>query len=123
MSVQDVIERANAILPGRPAPDGQRDWRWQCIIDLGEYVQSNPEEVWAFVARWGAHRDEDLRAAIATCLLEHLLEHHFDSIFPRVEARARNDKLFASMFGVCARFGQAELPANARRFDALQASI
>jgi hypothetical protein len=123
MSVQDVIERANAILPGRAAPEGQRDWRWQCIIDLGEYVESNPEEVWAFVAQWGGHRDEDLRSAIATCLLEHLLEHHFDAIFPRVEQRALVDKRFGAMFGICAKFGQSELPKNAPRFDALKAAV
>jgi hypothetical protein len=123
MSVQDVIERANAILPGRAAPEGQRDWRWQCIIDLGEYVESNPEEVWAFVAHWGGHRDEDLRSAIATCLLEHLLEHHFDTIFPRVEQRALVDKRFGAMFGICAKCGQAELPKNAPRFDALKAAV
>ncbi len=123
MSVQDVIDRANAILPGRAAPEGQRDWRWQCIIDLGEYVESNPHEVWTFVERWGGHRDEDLRAAIATCLLEHLLEHHFDTIFPRVEQRATVDKRFGETFRMCAKFGQAELPQNASRFDALKATL
>src|SRR6267143_4887931 len=107
MSVQDAIERANAILPGHPAPEGQRDWRWQCIIDLGEYVESNPEEVWAFVAHWGGHRDEDLRSAIATCLLEHLLEHHFDTYLPEVEQAATADRLFASMVQVCCQFAQA----------------
>ncbi len=123
MSVQEVIERANAILPGRAAPEGQRDWRWQCIVDLGEYVESNPEELWAFVEKWGGHRDQDLRAAIATCLLEHLLEYHFDAIFPRVERRVRVDKWFGAMFGICSKFGQAELPGNAPRFDALQAAV
>ena len=123
MSVQEMIERANAILPGRAAPEGQRDWRWQCIIDLGEYVESNPEEVWAFVAQWGGHRDDDLRSAIATCLLEHLLEYHFDSIFLRVDQLARADKRFGAMFAICSKCGQAELPANATRFDALQAAV
>jgi hypothetical protein len=28
--------------------------------------------------------DADLRTAIATCLLEHLLEHHFDRLIARV---------------------------------------
>jgi hypothetical protein len=123
MSIQDIIERANAILPGGAAPAGQRDWRWQCIIDIGEYVESHPEDVWAFVAHWGGHRDEDLRAAIATCLLEHLLEYHFDTIFPRVEQRASVDKRFGEMFGICSKFGQAELPENAQRFDALKAAV
>src|SRR2546423_8384488 len=106
MPVQDVIERANAILPGRAAPEGQRDWRWQCIIDLSEYVESDPQEVWSFVKKWGSHRDEDLRAAIATCLLEHLLEHHFDSIFPKVEEVATVDKRFGDTFDRCNKLGQ-----------------
>jgi hypothetical protein len=123
MSVKDVIQRANKILPGHAAPEGQRDWRWQCIIDLGEYVESDPEDVWSFVAQWGGHPDEDLRSAIATCLLEHLLEHHFHVIFPRVEQRALVDKQFGDMFGICSKFGQAELPENAPRFDALKATV
>ena len=123
MSVLDAIERANATLPGHAAPEGQHDWRWQCIIEIGKYVESNPEEVWEFVAQWGGHPDDDLRAAIATCLLEHLLEHHFDVIFSRVEQRASVDKRFGDMFGICAKFGQAELPDNAVRFDALKKAV
>jgi len=72
---------------------------------------------------WGANQDADLRAAIATCLLEHLLEHHFELIFPRVERRVSVDKLFADTFTRCAKFGQSDLPENARRFDALKAAL
>jgi hypothetical protein len=73
MTVMAAIRRANAILPGRPAPDGQTDPRWQAVIAVGEFVEAEPEAVWAFVERWGKHANEDLRSAIATCLLEHLL--------------------------------------------------
>ena len=56
-------------------------------------------------------------------MVEHLLEHHFDTIFPRIEQRALADKRFGAMFAMCAKFGQAELPKNAPRFDALKAAV
>ncbi len=121
-TIEDAIRRAEEILPGgAPSPDGELDARWQAVIAVGEHVETDPEEVWAFVERWGAHADEDLRAAIATCLLEHLLAHDFDAFFPRVRRAARASRLFADTFSRCDRHGQVERPASAGRFDHLQA--
>jgi hypothetical protein len=119
MTVNEAIRRANLILPGRPAPDGQNDPRWQAIIAVGEFIRTEPEAVWAFVDRWGKHANDDLRAAIATCLLEHLLEYHFDLLFPRVERQVSRSKRFADTFSRCSKFGQAETPRNAARLDRL----
>ncbi len=83
-AVQRAIARAERILPGTPAPEGKRDPRWQAIIRVGEFIETQPEAVWQFTHRWGKHAQRDLRSAVATCLLEHLLEHHFDLMFPRV---------------------------------------
>ena len=118
MSVLEAVRRANAILPGNPQE--KNNDRWQAICAIGEYVESEPEVVWLFVCRWGDNPLEDLRDAIATVLLEHLLEHHFELIFPRVEAAARQNPTFADMFRRCWKFGQSELPENANRFDDLQ---
>jgi uncharacterized DUF497 family protein len=76
MSVSESIRDAEAILPGIPAPEGDEDPRWQAIIAIAEYIETDPEEVWPFVARWGTSTQEDLRVAIATCLLEHMLGYH-----------------------------------------------
>ncbi len=84
MNVHEAIESAEATLPGVAAPDGQPDARWQAIIEVAGFIEDEPELVWLFVERWGQHSDKDLRAAIVTCLLEHLLEAHFDLLFPRV---------------------------------------
>lgn len=119
MPVMELIRQAEGMLPGTPAPDGEDDPRWQAIIAIGEYIETHPEEIWSFVARWGTSAQEDLRAAIATCLLEHLLEHHFELIFPRVEQSAEADRMFADTFSRCWKFGQAELPENASKFDTL----
>jgi hypothetical protein len=119
MTLHEAIQHAESVLPGTPAPDGQPDVRWQAIIDVGEFIDTNPDEVLAFALRWGTHADEDLRAAISSCLLEHLLENHFPRIFPRVEEAARRNALFADTFRLCSRLGQAELPENAVQFERL----
>jgi hypothetical protein len=119
VSLSDAIAFAESILPGVAAPDGAEDPRWQAIIAVGEYVETNPEELWQFVLRWGSHQDPDLRAAIATCLLEHLLEYHFSLLFPRIEAAATRNQLFANTVRTCWQFGQTAVPQNARRFDKL----
>lgn len=116
-SVQDAVARANSVLPGAGDDD---ESRWPAVIAVCEYVETNPDQVWAFIAKWGDHEDEDIRDAIACCGLEHLLEYHFDSIFPRVEDAARSNQLFADMFGRCWKFGQSKLPKNAKRFDQLR---
>jgi len=119
MTVNEAIRRANEILPGRPAPDGQEDPRWQAIIAVGEFVRTEPEAVWKFVERWGKHANEDLRTAIATCLLEHLFEYHFDLIFPRVERQVSRSARFTETLRLCWKFGQAKKPRNAARIDRL----
>lgn len=120
MGVASVIRAAEKLLPGVPADDGADDPRWQAIISVGEFVEDEPDAVWRFVERWGVESDPDLQSAIATCLLEHLLEHHFELVFPRVEALVGRSPEFASTFAVCAQFGQAESPENAAKFAKLQ---
>jgi hypothetical protein len=118
MSVGGAISRADSLLPGVPVEEGQ-DPRWQAIIAVGEFIEADPQAVWEFIARWGAHPLEDLRDAVATCLLEHLLEHHFATYFPRVEQLALSDALFGDTFERCWQFGQSLEPGNTECFVAL----
>jgi hypothetical protein len=111
-STRDAIERGLA--------SSDEDTRWQAAIHLGEFVQEAPDAVWAVLSSWGCSDNEDLRMALATCVLEHLLEHHFAAMFPRVEDLALRDRRFADTFLSTWRFGQSELPANVERFEALQ---
>lgn len=120
VTVQRAIARAERILPGTPAPEGKRDPRWQGIIRVGEFIEEEPEPVWEFTHRWGKHAQADLRMAVATCLLEHLLEHHFELLFPRVRRAALESPRFADTFGSCWWFGQAKTPKNASRIKRLQ---
>jgi hypothetical protein len=75
MTVDEAISAAESILPGHAAPDGEIDARWQAIIAVSEFIEAEPEVVWSFARKWGAHPDDDLRMAISTCVLEHLLEY------------------------------------------------
>lgn len=121
MSVTDAIERANAILPGEPAPEGQEDPRWQAILAIARYIESHPEEVWQFAHHWGNCSEEDVRNAIACCLLEHLLEHHWRLLLPRVEQAVKDEPLLADTVRRCWKFGQSADVVNAAEFDRLKA--
>jgi hypothetical protein len=119
MTVLQAIRRAERVLPGKVAPDGRLDPRWQAIIRVGDHIEQHPEEVWRFTRKWGAHANADLRTAVATCLLEHLLEHHFCRIFPLVSEAFRQSARFADTLSRCSAFGQAKRPQNLKRLRAL----
>jgi hypothetical protein len=112
--IRQAILSAERLLPGKPAPQGELDPRWQAIIRVGEFIESNPDDVWKFALRWGKHAQADVRAAVATCLLEHLLEHHFASMFPRVREAAEASRRFADTLRMVWHFGDAADPANRR---------
>jgi hypothetical protein len=120
VTVQEAIAQAEKILPGHAAPDYEIDPRWQAIIEIGEFVKSDPEEIWHFISRWGIHSDDDLRTAVATCLLEHLLEYHFDAYFAKTKALVRKNSFFADTFSRCFKFGQSEESHNSQMFDKLK---
>lgn len=121
--LEKAIARADELLPGVPAPEGEVDDRWQAIIAVGEFIRTEPEPVWEFIERWGVNDCEDLRAAIATVLLEHLLEHHFDTFFLRVEELAMRDATFADTLSMCSAFGESKKPRNVKRLKALLESV
>ena len=121
-NADSVIGYADSILPGIPTRKG-RDPRWLAIILVGEFVETDPEPIWPFIGKWGRDRQRDLRDAIATCLLEHLLEHHFAAYFPRVEEAARTSANFADTFLRCWKFGQSNARGNSQRYNRLVRQI
>lgn len=121
--LRSAIRNADRLLPGVPVEGDGADPRWQAIIAVGGFIECEPEPVWDFACRWGSHPQEDLRDAIACVLLEHLLQHHFATYFPRVEAFAQQDALFGDCFARCWALGQAEHGENRRRFDRLRGQL
>jgi hypothetical protein len=62
--------------------DSNNDCRWQALIVIGEYIQSQPEAVWQVIQEFGVSPDDDMRTAVATVLVEHLLEYHSRPTYP-----------------------------------------
>ena len=120
ITVDQAIAQANAILPHRPAPEGELDLRWQAIIGVGEFVESDPLPVWEFTRRWSVEADEDMQHALASVLLEHLFEHHFALVYPLVQVAARQDSSIASIVAKCWALGQATEGWHAAAFDQLK---
>jgi hypothetical protein len=98
VAARRAIARAERILPGKPAPEGECDPRWQAIIEVETFVDSQPEAVWEFAKRWGKHPQQDLRTAVGVCLVEALLEQHFELLFPRVREAVRASSRLADTF-------------------------
>jgi glutamate N-acetyltransferase/amino-acid N-acetyltransferase len=97
--------------------------KWQAASALGNYCESKrgAELIWPLVVKWGSHKNEDTRMAIATCVLEHFLQYHFDTYFEKcVEIIADGNLMFGFTFSMCGKFGQSRYPRNSRRIDKLE---
>jgi len=123
LTVEEAIEAAERLLPGVASPHGTNDPRWQAIGKIADFIPQEPEAIWPFVLKWGSHKDDDVSAAIATVLLEHLLEYHFDLLFPRIETAAKSNLWFGKTTKLCWKFRQAKEPTRAARFDRLLSEI
>lgn len=124
-SIEGAIALAEAVLPGRPAKPGKLDVRWQAIILVGSFIETQPIEVCDFAMRWARRRGRDLQTAISCCLIEHLLEHHFDLVFPKMREAALENPKVAEHFIEYSPwpFGQAELPQNVAKLKRLASEL
>jgi hypothetical protein len=52
-SVHIAIQAAEKILPGEVARDGEEDPRWQAIMLIEDFVETEPEAILPFVLKWG----------------------------------------------------------------------
>jgi hypothetical protein len=104
----------------RLIPDRSSEIRWGGFQLLSALVEFSPEEIWPLTVSWGSVKNRSIRAGIACFVLEHLLEHHFSTFFPRVSDLIEDGNAeFAYTLACCLRLGQAERPDNAKAFDHL----
>lgn len=93
---------------------------WKAAADLCEYIEDSPQAIWGMVVKYGSHKNPDLRSAIATCVLEHILEHHFEDYFPKVKKiLLSKNKNFRDCFMSCWQFGKSLAPPNAAKWGKL----
>jgi hypothetical protein len=92
--------------------------RWQAAIELGEYCEKEPEKVWTVVLKYGSSKNADVRTAVATCVLEHLLEYHFEIYFSKSVAVIKSgNRIFGETLAMCRKFGELEKKSNSAKFD------
>lgn len=85
------------------------DVRWQALIAVGDWIETDPEAVWEVVLEHGRSEDDDMRAGVACVLLEHLLEHHHEAYFPKLRAAIERDpRLLGATLRICSRFGETD---------------
>lgn len=116
------MEDISKIAKGLSSSD--EDKKWQAAVEAGDLVFNQPCQAWMIARAFGSSDDQDTRTAIATCVLEHLLEHHFKTYFPFLESeiRAGNARL-GDTFRSCWKCGESEYPENAAMWDQLRAWI
>ncbi|MGD9851868.1 MAG: hypothetical protein AB7T38_11420 [Nitrospirales bacterium] len=125
MTVQEAIAHADRVLIHQKASaaEGDKDPRWQAVIAVADFIPTEPEPIWQFVCRWAELQDDDLRNALSTCVLEHILEYHFEKFFPLVKIAVRRNEAIADVFLRCWKFGLSEVPENAVHYEKLRKEL
>jgi hypothetical protein len=98
--------------------------RWKAAAELSEFVQSAPSLLWPRVLKYGLSEDDDLRQAVATCIVEHVLEYHFGRYFPRLEHEVlMGNQNLGQTFLLCSKFGQSTEAENSRKWENLASKV
>jgi hypothetical protein len=93
---------------------------WKAAADACEYVQKAPNLIWPLVVKAGSSEEEDLRMAMAACVLEHLLGEHFEEYFPKVkELINAGNRNLRSTLEFCSKMDQSEEERNSSQWDEL----
>lgn len=89
LTMRKQIEEGNSpddyfVLARRVISDSENNCRWQSLIVVSESIETKPDLIWEVISEFGDSEDDDMRTAIATILLEHLLDYDFDKYFPKI---------------------------------------
>jgi hypothetical protein len=71
-------------LAGRLINDRTKQCRWAAAILIQDFIPFFPDDVWEIVRTSSNTANPDLRDALATVILEHLLEWDFDRVIARI---------------------------------------
>lgn len=97
---------------------------WKAAEQLGELAETEPRKIWSLVEKHGSSQNPEVRQAIATCVLEHVLQFHFDEYFSRVEQLINGgNSNFADTFRLCWKFDESWTNDDKRRWNALRSQL
>ena len=97
-----------------------RDWErvWEIAGAMGDDALTRPNAIWDDVASALRYAEDDGITAIASCILEHVLENSFDEYIGRVEAEiASGNRNMLEALKRSWKFEQAKTSANSERWD------
>jgi hypothetical protein len=86
------------------------DIRWQSLIVIGEYIPygRRNDEIRRLILEF-CRIDEDMQDALATVLLEHLLQHDFNRSLTWIKEQLKQGtKYFQELVERCWQFGQLD---------------
>lgn len=81
--------------------DTDNTCRWQALIVVGEFIKTQPDDIWLLIKQYGQSGDEDMRMGVACVLLEHLLEHHRSRFVGRAKRLASKSPKFKYTLDMC----------------------
>ena len=70
--------------------DASNNCRWQALILIGESIEAAPAAVWKVIKKYGRWPDSDMRAAVGTVLLEHLIAERPKDMLRKLRAELRD---------------------------------
>src|SRR5882724_11959274 len=80
--------------------------RWTAASAAGDLIPTKPRSVWNLILKYGSYSNEDVRSAVASCMLEHLLESNFEEYFPLLKTQIiEGNILLTDTFRRCWKFG------------------
>ena len=97
-----------------------RDWErvWAIASEMGDDALARPDLIWEDTAGALRHAEDEGITAIATCILEHVLENNFDEYIGRVEAEiASGNRSMLEALKRSWKFEQAKIGENSARWD------
>jgi hypothetical protein len=81
--------------------DSNNNCRWQSLIITGEFLDKYPDDIFKIIVKYGSSKDEDMRTAISSILLEHLLEKDFKKYFNLFKEYSKNNSFLLDTLSKC----------------------
>jgi len=94
---------------------------WLAATVLSYFVEKYPAQLLRIIRSVAQDSSDDQRTALAKCILEHLMENHFDDVINMVSQETDAELRYAlvDILARCWPFGEAEKKSNWERVESL----
>lgn len=110
----------SSLLEAASCGNAEAVWQIAANEPYADVAYTNPRSIWPEVLAALKVADEEMAAAIGTCLLEHMLEVDFVFFHRSISDSMQSTPMLAEAISSSAKFGQSLLPPNSAMFDALK---